>query len=92
MRLLVFHTWGRTSGLPPLGSKEVPRTDGFAVRFFYAANIVTIPYSVAVFSFRWLAQSEALRFGSILALSCLSPDAISHPASFSLSLQVSIVA
>ena len=42
-------------------------------------------------AFRWLAQSGALRFHqcAILALSCLFPDAISHPASCSLSLLVS---
>jgi hypothetical protein len=44
---------------------------------------------------RRLAQSVALRFGfqyGILALLCLSPDAISHPASCSLSLLAPIVA
>jgi len=46
-------------------------------------------------SARLMARSEALRFGlhcRVLGLSCLSPDATSHPASFSLSLQVSSVA
>jgi hypothetical protein len=44
---------------------------------------------------RRLAQSGALRFSSrcgILPLPCLSPDAISHQASYSLSLPVCIVA
>jgi RHH-type rel operon transcriptional repressor/antitoxin RelB len=44
---------------------------------------------------RGLAQSEALRFHlprGVLPLSCRSPHAISHLASCSLSLRVSIVA